>query len=65
MVNNYTYSFDVMRKVGKRWRCSVHNRGCKAYIITNEDDAITAIIGTHVHDPQNYMKLPTGNYIKI
>lgn len=66
LLNNYTYFKMNICTRGTNWRCSTHrSRGCKAYLLINDKEAILEGSTYHNHSELKYMITSTGQYIKL
>lgn len=55
-----------IRDGGCRYRCSsALSKGCKAHVHVNKDDIIVAALSEHNHDPNKYMQVSDGRYVKL
>ncbi|KOB66503.1 Modifier of mdg4 [Operophtera brumata] len=61
MWRGYTYS-----EMTGKYICSAYkSRGCKARLKLDRDGKIVLVQGEHYHDPPNYFKTHSGNYVKL
>lgn len=51
---------------GFKWRCSTrHRRGCRAYLLINDKEAIVESCTNHNHIESKYMMTVTGDYVSL
>lgn len=64
----YTYSWRNLLKHGNYWTCSSHQKkGCKAYVVTNENETpfhVTRYHDLHNHPPRK-VQIPAGRYEQV
>ncbi|KOB66758.1 Modifier of mdg4 [Operophtera brumata] len=66
MYKGYSFCRNNFKKYGTCYKCSnFAGKNCKAYITVDSEDYVVKAVGHHYHDPYKYIRMSSGQYLRL